>query len=146
MGVSERFKEIISTNVGGTWVVCYVKPIIGREWKFLFEIVDFTKQIYNIDSENKISFLHKQYAKAVLKELTAFRKKYTSDWHETTCPVCRGRMVQQGPDAEWVCEQCQYTLPAKSFSEDSDFVMWYCDKCGRYLNSQSGFIKTLLPL
>lgn len=53
------------------------------------------------------------------------------------CPVCYGNMIFRKRDNVWCCEKCNYVLSEKEFLDD--FVFWFCDGCGTYLNVQEGF-------
>lgn len=37
----------------------------------------------------------------------------------------------------WTCENCDYELSVDEFEDD--YVFWFCDECGAYLNDQDGF-------
>lgn len=54
------------------------------------------------------------------------------------CPACRdGKMVINKKSTMWQCEKCSYQLSADEFEDD--YVFWFCDECGTYLNVQEGF-------
>ena len=54
------------------------------------------------------------------------------------CPACHdGKMQINRASTLWKCEDCKYTLSADEFEDN--YVFWFCDECGTYLNIQSGF-------
>lgn len=53
------------------------------------------------------------------------------------CPVCYEKMYISKEGRVWECEHCQYIITDKDFKDD--FVFWFCDECGSYLNIQEGF-------
>ena len=53
------------------------------------------------------------------------------------CPVCYGRLLFSKQMKAWVCARCEYTIHEDDFLDD--FVFWFCDGCGTYLNVQPGF-------
>lgn len=54
------------------------------------------------------------------------------------CPACKtGKMAINKASTLWQCEDCGYKLSASEFEDD--YVFWFCDKCGSYLNNQDGF-------
>lgn len=57
------------------------------------------------------------------------------------CPNCQdGKMTIDKKSTVWSCPNCGYTLSADEFEDD--YVFWFCDKCGTYLNIQEGFNRT----
>ena len=61
--------------------------------------------------------------------------KHIKKWME--CTVCHEKMVFNEHTKSWVCQKCPYTLTESEFLDD--YVFWFCDECGTYLNIQSGF-------
>ena len=54
------------------------------------------------------------------------------------CPNCQdGKMAIDKKSTIWTCSNCGYTLSADEFEDD--YVFWFCDECGTYLNIQEGF-------
>lgn len=54
------------------------------------------------------------------------------------CPACNtGKMEFVKTNSLWVCEDCGYSLSAKEFEDD--YIFFWCDECGSYLNIQEGF-------
>ena len=54
------------------------------------------------------------------------------------CPNCEsGKLAFNKKASKWQCESCGYELSADEFEDD--YVFWFCDECGAYLNSQKGF-------
>lgn len=54
------------------------------------------------------------------------------------CPNCQdGKMTIDKKSTIWTCSNCGYTLSADEFEDD--YVFWFCDECGTYLNIQEGF-------
>lgn len=57
------------------------------------------------------------------------------------CPNCEdGKMTIDIKSAVWTCSNCGYSLSADEFEDD--YVFWFCDECGTYLNIQEGFDRT----
>ena len=57
------------------------------------------------------------------------------------CPACHnGKMTINKKSTLWTCEKCGYKLSADEFKDD--YVFWFCDECGAYLNIQAGFDRT----
>lgn len=59
-------------------------------------------------------------------------------WME--CPVCHEKMKYKKKEKAWSCEACGYAFTEEEFLDD--FVFWFCDECGSYLNNQEGFDKS----
>ena len=54
------------------------------------------------------------------------------------CPNCEsGKLAFNKKESKWQCESCGYELSADEFEDD--YVFWFCDECGAYLNNQEGF-------
>lgn len=53
------------------------------------------------------------------------------------CPVCNGKMKLNYESTMWKCASCAYELSVKEF--ENQYVFWFCDECGIYLNNQQGF-------
>lgn len=54
------------------------------------------------------------------------------------CPNCHdGKMAIDKKSTVWTCNNCGYALSAVEFEDD--YVFWFCDECGTYLNIQKGF-------
>ena len=54
------------------------------------------------------------------------------------CPNCKsGKLAFNKKESKWQCESCGYELSADEFEDD--YVFWFCDECGAYLNNQEGF-------
>lgn len=53
------------------------------------------------------------------------------------CPVCNHTLKFSKVLKSWVCKDCGYSLSEVEFLDD--FVLWFCDGCGTYLNVQEGF-------
>lgn len=54
------------------------------------------------------------------------------------CPNCAsGKLAFNKKASKWQCENCGYELSADEFEDD--YVFWFCDECGAYLNNQEGF-------
>ena len=61
--------------------------------------------------------------------------KYASVKWVTDCPSCRGKYMMLMRHY-WRCADCGYKM---SRFEKRFGVMWFCDKCDIYLNTQPGF-------
>ena len=61
--------------------------------------------------------------------------KRIKKWME--CPVCHQKMTFKKTEKAWKCNSCSYYIPEADFLDD--FVFWFCDGCGEYLNIQKGF-------
>ena len=61
--------------------------------------------------------------------------EYASVKKEMDCPKCRSPHMLLF-SSKWRCIDCGYTIGKldKAFE-----VFWFCDDCGAYLNTQSGF-------
>ena len=57
------------------------------------------------------------------------------------CPVCHEKMLFEKDIKEWKCKSCLYSLLEKEFLDD--YIFWFCDKCGVYLNNQKKFDRKL---
>ena len=53
------------------------------------------------------------------------------------CPSCNKKMQFSKSRQAWICNNCRYTLDEKEFLDD--YVFWFCDECGVYLNDQDNF-------
>ena len=54
------------------------------------------------------------------------------------CPNCEdGKMTIDKKSTVWTCGNCGYSLSADEFEDD--YVFWFCDECGTYLNVQEGY-------
>lgn len=54
------------------------------------------------------------------------------------CPACqKGKMSINKSGTIWTCEDCSYQLANAVF--EGDYVFWFCEECGTYLNNQDGF-------
>ncbi len=53
------------------------------------------------------------------------------------CPVCHKTLKFDKSTSSWVCDDCKYSLTEKEFLDD--YVFWFCDGCGTYMNVQEGF-------
>ena len=82
----------------------------------------------NTDKEKK----HKSFGDAVTYAYLRKVKKWMF------CPACQtAKMTIDKKSEMWTCSSCGYTLSADEFEDD--YVFWFCDECGSYLNSQEGF-------
>lgn len=61
--------------------------------------------------------------------------KRIKKWME--CPACHQKMTFKKMEKAWKCNSCSYFIPEADFLDD--FVFWFCDGCGEYLNIQNGF-------
>ena len=64
-----------------------------------------------------------------------FYIKNIKRWME--CPICHNKLLFNKRRVSWCCSNCAYELLEKDFLDD--FVFWFCDGCGTYLNVQKGF-------
>lgn len=56
------------------------------------------------------------------------------------CPVCRSKNMFFGPSGKkWKCPDCGYVLTDKELKKG---VLWFCDNCETFLNTQKGFSAT----
>ncbi len=76
----------------------------------------------------------------ILDSLTYFYIKNIKRW--MFCPVCNQKLYFSKKTKAWECNSCNYTLPETEFLDD--FVFWFCDGCGTYLNIQTGFDRKAL--
>ena len=53
------------------------------------------------------------------------------------CPVCHNQMYFNKSTKSWACQECSYSISEAEFLDD--YVFWFCDECGTYLNIQPGF-------
>ena len=72
---------------------------------------------------------------SISDRVTYFYIKNVKRWME--CPVCHYKLFFKKEKAAWYCGKCKYKLFEKEFLDD--FVFWFCDGCGTYLNVQNGF-------
>ena len=78
---------------------------------------------------------HKKFKDAVTYAYLRNIKKWM------LCPNCKdGKMTVDKETASWVCSNCGYSLFIDVF--ENDYVFWFCDECGAYLNVQLDFDKT----
>lgn len=71
----------------------------------------------------------------LVDKITYIYIKKIKKWME--CPVCHNKMLFDKKGKLWKCNNCSYDLPETEFLDD--FVFWFCDGCGEYLNIQEGF-------
>ena len=69
------------------------------------------------------------------EKVTHFFIKKIKKW--MFCPVCEDKMRISKDGKVWECSRCGYSLLDYDFK--NDYVFWFCDCCGTYLNNQSGF-------
>lgn len=75
---------------------------------------------------------HKKFSDAVTYAYLRKIKKWMF------CPNCQdGKMTIDKKSTVWTCSNCGYSLSADEFEDD--YVFWFCDECGTYLNIQEGF-------
>lgn len=72
---------------------------------------------------------------SISDKVTYFYIKNIKKWME--CPVCHSKLLFNKRKVAWCCKACTYELSEKDFLDD--FVFWFCDGCGTYLNVQEGF-------
>ena len=78
---------------------------------------------------------HKKFSDAVTYAYLRKIKKWMF------CPNCdEGKMTIDKKSTVWTCSECGYSLSADEFEDD--YVFWFCDVCGEYLNIQEGFDRT----
>lgn len=54
------------------------------------------------------------------------------------CPNCQENdMILNKKIAKWECSKCGYSLLDSEFK--NNYVFWFCDKCGAFLNNQKRF-------
>lgn len=53
------------------------------------------------------------------------------------CPACYQKLLFDKEKKAWCCANCKYELLEEDFLDD--FVFWFCDGCGTYLNVQDSF-------
>ena len=53
------------------------------------------------------------------------------------CPNCNGEFIYNKRTKNWVCHSCGYIVSAEKM--ENDYVFWFCDKCGTFMNVQKGF-------
>lgn len=53
------------------------------------------------------------------------------------CPACDDKLYVSEDGKMWKCRKCDYELSVKEFEDD--YVFWFCDTCGAFLNNQSKF-------
>lgn len=53
------------------------------------------------------------------------------------CPACGGKLIINKDKTVWECNKCSYTLLNSDF--ENNYVFWFCDECGEFLNVQNGF-------
>lgn len=74
--------------------------------------------------------------KSIGKHFTYAYLRHIKKW--MFCPNCEsGKMALNKKESKWQCESCGYELSADEFEDD--YIFWFCDECGAYLNHQEGF-------
>ncbi|MCC8097574.1 MAG: hypothetical protein LIO44_03255 [Eubacterium sp.] len=77
----------------------------------------------------------KKYKKIGTRLIYAYLRR-VKKW--MLCPCCQnGIMRINKASTVWTCENCNYELSVDEFEDD--YVFWFCDECGAYLNNQDGF-------
>lgn len=72
---------------------------------------------------------------SIVDSLTYFYIKRIKRWIQ--CPVCNHKLLFSKNSISWCCNHCGYSLKETEFLDD--YVFWFCDCCGTYLNIQNGF-------
>lgn len=54
------------------------------------------------------------------------------------CPTCGDRLLLDRKSEVWSCRKCSYSISTEEF--ENDYVFWFCDRCGVFLNNQDGFV------
>ncbi len=85
--------------------------------------------------ENITLVIKKGVDMSISNRVSYFYIKSIKKWIE--CPVCHHKLLFKKRKNAWCCENCDYELLEKEFLDD--FVFWFCDGCGTYLNAQQGF-------
>ncbi|MBO5248039.1 MAG: hypothetical protein J6B54_01935, partial [Clostridia bacterium] len=119
---------IFCNIVGGILMLCL------EDSDFALSAIETTKEVNNQrsvvvekNSKNKKNIMNRiQYA--YIRKI----KKWMF------CPACqKGKMSINKKSTMWTCEECCYQLPADEFEDN--YVFWWCDECGTYLNNQECF-------
>lgn len=53
------------------------------------------------------------------------------------CPSCGDKLLLDKKNEVWSCCKCSYSLSTEEF--ENDYIFWFCDGCGVFLNNQKGF-------
>lgn len=72
---------------------------------------------------------------SITDKVSYFYIKNIKRWME--CPICYQKLLFNKGKKAWCCVGCAYELLEKDFLDD--FVFWFCDGCGTYLNVQDKF-------
>lgn len=73
------------------------------------------------------------------EKATHFYLKKIKKW--MFCPACEskqnGKLRINKTGDIWVCDKCHYSLLDEEFIDN--YVFWFCDECGEFLNKQKNF-------